>query len=245
MTIALAAVGFVTGSTETNKRKIISLLREYRNTADLIVFGESFLQGFDSLTWEPRNDGDIAVSADSPTLREIQAAAAKNGIAVSFGWLEKNGEMFYSSQLTFGKDGKVLNHYRRISPGWKVPGTDARYTEGAGFCSFIFEGRTFAVALCGDLWYDENIRTMSELAPDVVLWPVYTDYNAEEWNWTAKQEYALQTLRIGQPVLYVNSVCLNPGSAEAAQGGAAFFKNGKIITELPAGEEGVLIVDLQ
>ena len=49
MMIALAAVGFKNGDIAYNKEKIISVIRDHRYQADLILFGETFLQGFDSL----------------------------------------------------------------------------------------------------------------------------------------------------------------------------------------------------
>ena len=49
---------------------------------------------------------------------------------------------------------------------------------------------------------------------------------------------------LNAPVLYVNSVCLDrPAVREAARGGAALLENGSIKAELPAGREGLLIVE--
>ena len=45
MQIALAAAGFYDRNIEYNKNKIISILQQMRGKADLIVFGETFLQG--------------------------------------------------------------------------------------------------------------------------------------------------------------------------------------------------------
>lgn len=82
------------------------------------------------------------------------------------------------------------------------------------------------------------------MEPDVVWWPVYTDYSASEWNSTAKLEYAKQAGKINAPVLYVNSVCMDQSDGrEMAQGGAALFDKGAIRTELPAGKAGILIVE--
>ncbi len=59
---------------------------------------------------------------------------------------------------------------------------------------------------CSILWYEENITRLNELKPDIVWWPVYTDYNYLEWNNTVKFEYAKQAGKINAPVFYVNSV---------------------------------------
>lgn len=83
------------------------------------------------------------------------------------------------------------------------------------------------------------------MEPDIVWWPVYTDYNYLEWNNTVKFEYAKQAGKINAPVFYVNSVCMDKlDNREIAKGGAALFDKSFIKEELPAGNEGVLIVEV-
>ena len=138
----------------------------------------------------------------------------------------------------------MIDLYRRVSPGWKEPSAGKEYCEGSGFHTFDFLGKKVAVGLCGDLWYEENIARLNELKTDVVWWSVYTDYSDLEWNHTAKFEYAAQDGKINAPVFYVNSVCIDKSDGcEAARGGAALFDKGFIKEELPAGNEGILIVE--
>ena len=57
MMIALAAVGFKNGDIAYNKEKIKTVIRDHGNKqVDLILFGETFLQGFDSLSWNYDSD---------------------------------------------------------------------------------------------------------------------------------------------------------------------------------------------
>lgn len=169
--------------------------------------------------------------------------AKEFSLAVSFGFIEKDCGSFFSSQMTLDPGGRIIDLYRRVSPGWKEPFAGKEYREGSGFHTFPFLGKKIAVGLCGDLWYEENIALLNELDPDVVWWPVYTDYTDSEWNEKAKREYAEQAGKIHAPVLYVNSVCLDPsGGSEIAKGGAALFEKGSIKEELPAGKEGIRIV---
>lgn len=56
MKIALAAVGFKNNNLAYNKEKIIELIKIYSKSADMILFGESFLQGFDCLVWNYEKD---------------------------------------------------------------------------------------------------------------------------------------------------------------------------------------------
>ena len=241
--IALAAVGFKNGDITYNKEKIKTVIREHGlRQADLILFGETFLQGFDSLSWNYESDKDIAVTIDDPVIDEIRETAKDYSVAVSFGYIEKNGDSLFSSQLTVGKDGEILDNFRRVSVGWKEPVADSHYKEGDGFHTFRFEDKEFAVGLCGDLWDDGNVGLMKKLNADVVLWPVYTDFNYEEWNKTIKYEYAEQSARFGRGVCLVNSVCLDREGPETARGGAAYFLDGRIKYQTPAGEESILYV---
>ena len=50
------------------------------------------------------------------------------------------------------------------------------------FTKFEYLGNTFSIGLCGDLWDEKNVMQIKKLRADVVLWPVYTDFSAKEWN---------------------------------------------------------------
>lgn len=169
MKIALAAIGFITNDLDYNIYKIKETVKKHAIQADLIVFGESFLQGFDCLTWDYSIDIDIAVSQDSSTIDEIRSLCKKYKVAVSFGYIEKDEDKLYSSQLTISKDGKTVDNFRRVSIGWKEPIADFHYVEGKGFGQFSYLEKTISVGLCGDLWYAENCIQMANLDSDIVL----------------------------------------------------------------------------
>lgn len=244
MKCALAAVGFINENITYNKKVIIDIMIKYAKEADIILFGEAFLQGFYGAKFNPEQDETMAITKDDSIIHEICSVAKQYSIAVSFGFIEKEENIFYSSQITIDAEGKVLDLYRRVSPGWKEEFAGERYCEGKEFHTFDFMGRKVAVGLCGDLWFDENIESINTLEPEMVFWPVYTDFNYEEWNTAVKFEYAEQAGKLPGTVLYVNSVCLDKEDEEIARGGAALFENGYIVKEIPSGEESVLVVEV-
>lgn len=245
MRCALASMGFINENIIFNKKVIIDTMIQYSNDVDIVIFGEAFLQGFYAATFDIEHDNKLAVTQDDLIIKEICAVAREYAVAVSFGFIEKSGDVFYSSQITIGSDGKVIDVYRRVSPGWKEPFANERYCEGKGFHAFQFMGRRIVVGLCGDLWYDENIHKVQQLHPDIVFWPVYTDFNYNKWNETMKYEYAAQAGKIRGTVLYVNPFCIDKKEEdEIAKGGSVLFINGNIEKELPAGREDVLIVEV-
>ena len=147
--------------------------------ADLVVFGESTLQGFDCLCWSYAADRDMALPLDSAPIRQLQDAARKYATAISFGFIERDGDALYSSCAFIGADGEIIHRFRRVSIGWKdYRKTDAHYREGTHFEKFTYGGKAFAIGLCGDLWTDGRPEEMHALDADVVLWPVWCDYRA-------------------------------------------------------------------
>ena len=244
MKCALAAVGSVNGDIGYNQAVMADTLKKCAGRADAVIFGEAFLQGFNGINFTVAHDMAAAVSREDSIIREIGHMAKENAVAVSFGFIEKDRGVFFSSQMTIDKTGRCIDVYRRVSPGWKEPFAGKAYREGDGFHTFRLLGKTVAVGLCGDLWYEENIARLNEQKPDIVWWPVYTDYPHAEWNNTAKFAYAEQAGKIHAPVFYVNSVCMDrPHDGAAASGGAALFDKGCIKAECPAGSEGILIVE--
>ena len=244
MKIALAALGFIDKDIVYNKNVIINSLKNFSNKVDIVVFGESFLQGFDALSFKYNEDLNMVISTDSNIIKEIEDACKKYNISVSFGFFEKFNNDFYSSQITIDSKGEIINLYRRVSIGWKEKHATEEYKEGNSFNTFLFENKTISIGLCGDLWYDENIESINKLNPDIVLWPVYTDFNYDEWNTKVKYEYLEQANKINAKVLYVNSYCKNKNDIDTARGGALYISNKEIKNEVLSGKEDVLIVEL-
>lgn len=243
MNVLLAALSFRNGNLIYNKDQIVSTIKKYNNKVDLILFGESFLQGFDALTWNFEIDKNIALSKDSKLIKEIKKLCKKFNVSVSFGYFELFDSKIFSSQIVINKHGKIIFNYRRVSSGWRIKETDDHYQEGTSFSTFELDNKTFTVGLCGDLWNEDNVNIVSNLSSDYLLWPVYTDFNYDKWNNVEKNEYAMQAKKFNKITLYVNSYCLD-GNDEIAKGGAAVFEDGKIINEIPSGKEDVIIVKI-
>ena len=247
MKIALISAPFRNGDTEYNIRMMTKWIAQANHAgADMAVFGESALQGFDALSWDWEKDLRTAETVNSEHCERLMKAAEKYKMTVSFGFFERDMDRIFSSQMTIGKDGSVLDVFRRVSAGWKTEKADEHYREGNGFSCFEFMGKHIAVALCGDLWYEEHVCHIAKLQPDAVIWPVYCDYDADEWNVSVKYEYAQQVKEISAPVLWVNPYCADESKMSDSQavGGAAQFQHGQVIAEHAAGTYGMLIAEI-
>ncbi|WP_162265484.1 carbon-nitrogen hydrolase family protein [Abyssisolibacter fermentans] len=205
---------------------------------DLICFGESFLQGFEGLSWDYHRDLLRACSQNDEIICSIRELAISYKIALSFGYIEREEGTIYSSNMVISDDGEILNNYRRISTGWKELIADCRYyKEGNSFSLFNYKGKNFATAICGDLWYDEHIDSIKRLKADCVLWPLYVDYSINKWQSREKDEYAKQVKEIQAPVLMINSYVEDENRAK---GGCCIFQNGHVLKELSMGDLGIL-----
>lgn len=245
MRIALASMPVINRDIAFNLSTITACIKECSQKADVLVFGESVLQGFDCLCWNYEEDRKTAIELSDELITKICEAAKENELAVSLGFIERVGEALYSSQLFVGKDGRIINVFHRVSVGWKeYDKTDEHYLEGDKFESFQYEGRSFAIGLCGDLWTDGRPKEMKKLNADIVLWPVWCDYNTDEWNSSIKYEYAEQAALCGDNVLLVNPYCIDKAAEDVAAGGAVYFRKGVIDKEISSGRSGYLFVEI-
>ncbi len=245
MKIVLASAPVKNRDIAFNLQSMVDAMENCGGKADLILFGESVLQGFDSLCWNYEADKSMAVALTDAPIQQMREAARENAIAVSFGFIERVDDALYSSQIFIGADGEIVDVFHRVSIGWKeYRQTDGHYREGNHFEKFYYGGKSFAVGLCGDLWTDGRPEEMKELNADVVLWPVWCDYKADEWNNSVKYEYAEQAALCGKDVFLVNPYCADPDADDYAAGAGVYFCDGKIIAEHPAGTAGILVVDI-
>ncbi len=235
MRIALAPFAFRNGDLPFNLRQVRRGLEAARGRADLVCFGETFLQGFDALSWDFAQDRHIAVSQQSPTVTQLCRWTRELGVDLLLGYVELDGPALYSSCMLLSQ-GRLLHNYRRISPGWKDPTrANGHYREGASTRPFRYRGREFQLALCGDLW-EAPQRFVTQ---GVLLWPVYVNFSPEQW---AAQEpaYAAQARLASRQALLVNSLSQDP----PAHGGAYFFVDGRTAARVPLDREDLLLVEL-
>lgn len=244
MKISLSSEPVKNRNIEFNIQAMIDAIKKTSGQAEVILFGESVLQGFDCLCWDYETDQHMAVALTDAPIQRMCKAAKQYGIAVSFGFIERIGDRPYSSQIFIGSDGEIVTVFHRVSIGWKeFRKTDDHYQEGKHFEKFSYCGRSFTIGLCGDLWTDGRAEEMNTLNADVVLWPVWCDYKADEWNNSIKHEYAEQAALCGDCVLLVNPYCADEEDGAAA-GGAVYFKHGNIAADMPAGNSDTIIVEI-
>ena len=211
--------------------------------AELLLFGEAFLQGFQAMTFQYQDDIEKCLSRGSKLLAEIRQFAKEEGIGIGFGYYENDKGAIYSSYLVIGESGEPLVNYKRVSQGWKEPSACADYREGEVFKSFRYKGKELGLMVCGDFWEDHLLAQIIEMDAhiDAFLWPVHCDYDPAFWEESSNVEYQKRTEILEKPVLFIN----NYSSLEdGAKGGLYLWHQGKTLKEVPMGQEAMLLVEL-
>ncbi len=236
MRIALAQYESKTGDIAFNIAQIEKALAACSGKAELVMFGESFLQGFDAFIGDYEKDDAVAIPRDGEIMRRIEAICESCGVGLIFGYFERDGEDLYSSCAVI-EGGRLAHNYRRISPGWKeLDLADRRYKEGDSALKFTYSGREFSLALCGDLWdFPEKFKT-----DGVLLWPVYLSFLPEDWL-ENEADYAAQASLCANRALMINPIV---NGEWPCCGGAFIIENGRLTEKLPYCEEGILIAEI-
>ncbi len=241
MKVALACARFRNNDIAFNMAQIRSHMAKAKaQGAELVCFGEAFLQGFDAFSWTFENDRAIAVSTQDALFHELLAETLNRRIDLLLGFLERDGETLYSS-CALMSGGKLVHLYRRVSVDWKeYTCTDEHYREGDNVTLFDYRDKKCLMALCGDLW--DVTAPRFQLCADVLFWPLYITYSPEEWygEQNERQQYADKAAEFGGIALMIN--CIDDD--EPVLGGCYLYANGAIQAEWPPGSDGLLVVDI-
>ncbi len=236
MRIGLVSYRCENRNTAFNMSQVELAMKRSQGKADLLCFGEAFLQGFDALCWDYEKDWAAALELASEEIARLQSWTIRYGISLITGYIEKDREKLYSSCAAIS-DGRIIHNYRRISKGWKeYSKTDGHYCEGTDIRPFQMLGKQMTIALCGDLWeFPDRFKT-----EHLLIWPVYVNYSVEEWNGGILEKYAAQAAMAADDVLMINPIDTDPVN----HGGSFHFHHGHAAAGIPFDREGILIVEM-
>lgn len=75
MRILLASAPVINREIDFNLQTLLEYMKAYRGKVELIVFGESILQGFECLCWDYEKDRSVGIALEDAPVRRIRAAA--------------------------------------------------------------------------------------------------------------------------------------------------------------------------
>lgn len=188
-------------------------------------------------------------TAEHPSVRAMQALAAKLKVAIPTSFFERDGPHYYNTIAMIGPDGGVLGTYRKShipdGPGYEEkyyfrPGND-------GFKVWDLFGHKIGVGICWDQWYPECARVMALMGAEVLLYPTAigsepydTELDTSRMWRRAMQGHAVSNC---MPVIAANRI-----GTEGDQRfyGHSFISDewGDLVAEYGAGETGILSATL-
>ncbi|MEU1075268.1 MULTISPECIES: carbon-nitrogen hydrolase family protein [unclassified Streptomyces] len=134
--------------------------------AGLLVTAEMFLTGYAIGDDVPR----LAEAADGPGARAIAEIARRHGLAVLYGYPERDGETVYNSAQLIAADGQRLANYRKthlfgcFEQKWFTPG-DQQVVQAE------LNGLRLGMMICYDVEFPENVRAHALAGTDLLLVP--------------------------------------------------------------------------
>ena len=245
MIVGLAAARFINNNVNYNLSNCLKYIKNAKEkNLDLLIFGETYLQGFESLEWIPEKDLLIGLDLQSNELNILRKYCKENEIGLGMGYIERQNNTLFSSYLIIDKNGNDLTNYRRMSRGWRENNTDEKvYLEGNSFLVFKYMGFSLYVGLCGDFWEEAVIEKIPKKYVDIVFWPVFISYDKKTWEKEELNIYIEQAKKINKNILLVNSICVEEKSI--AYGGAFAVKNNKLIASMEQEKEDLLIIEYE
>ena len=188
-------------------------------------------------------------TAEHPSVRAMQALAAKLKVAIPTSFFERDGQHYYNTMAMIGPDGAIMGTYRKShipdGPGYEEkyyfrPGND-------GFKVWDLFGHKVGVGICWDQWYPECARVMALMGAEVLLYP--TAIGSEPYDAELDTSRMWRRAMIGHavsncmPVMAANRI----GNEEGQNFyGHSFISDewGDLTAEFGAGETGVLTASL-
>ena len=150
-----------------NCRKFEPLIAEAaRQKADLVVLGEVLAS-----VGLGKSYPECAEPIPGPCSEYFGQLAAKNGLHIVAGLLERDRHLIYNVAVLLGPDGKLLGKYRKVClPRSEVDGGIA---PGAEYPVFDTRFGKVGLMICYDGFFPEVARELANRGAEVIAWPVW------------------------------------------------------------------------
>uniref|UniRef100_A0A6J5Z4T0 Unannotated protein n=1 Tax=freshwater metagenome TaxID=449393 RepID=A0A6J5Z4T0_9ZZZZ len=203
-----------------------------RPEADLAIFPELFLGGYDLATVE-----QTAVELDGPELEVVRRAAAEAGTAVLIGLAERDGDRVANSLVAIDEAGEVVAVHRKISL-WGDE-TDS-FEAGAELKIVELAGRRIGLLICYEIEFPEMARSLAIAGANLL---VTSSANMAPYFADHQLSARARALDNRIPHCYVNRVGSEMG-LEFVGGTRVVGSDGTVLEEAPERDECLIVTDV-
>lgn len=166
--------------------------------AGLLVAPEMYLTGYAIGDDVAR----LAEAADGPSATAIAETAARHGVAVAYGYPERDGELVFNSVQLIGPDGVRAANYRKTH----LFGCFERDSFTSGEQAVVqaeLGGLRIGLMICYDVEFPENVRAHALAGTDLLLVPTA---QMHPFQFVAESVVPVRAFENQMYVAYVNRV---------------------------------------
>ncbi|MFJ3924441.1 carbon-nitrogen hydrolase family protein [Streptomyces sp. NPDC090022] len=171
--------------------------RAAQRGAGLLVTSEMFLTGY---ALEIEDVARLAEQADGMSARAIGDIARRHGLAVLYGYPERDGESVYNSAQLIGPDGTALANYRKTHL-FGCFEQDAFTPGDTPVVQADLNGLRIGLMICYDVEFPENVRAHALAGTDLLLVPTA---QMHPFQFVAEQLVPVRAFENQMYIAYVN-----------------------------------------
>ena len=155
------------GSPADNRRQFAPLIeRAASQRADLVVLGETITYVATDKTY-----AECAESIPGPSTEFFGRLAAKHGLYIVVGLLERDRHLVYNVAVLMDPDGKIAGKYRKVClPRGEI---EAGCEPGNDYPVFATRFGKVGMMVCYDGFFPEVARNLTSNGAEVIAWPVW------------------------------------------------------------------------
>lgn len=213
MKIVSAQLNYTIGDLASNTSKILKVLSENGNSADLIVFSELCVTGYYPKDLLARSG---FVESQNKAIAMIREATLEINAAVIIGSVQNNpfaGKPFLNTLELIDSGQTIYQYHKQLLPTYGVFDEARHFEPGDQPGLFLWRGHRLGLVICEDAWEDQDrplyqrdpIAQLENNALDVVISINASPYSIYK---RATRHSVIQSIatRCQCPVVYVNQV---------------------------------------
>lgn len=213
--------------------------------AQLLVFGEIFLNGYESQEFTP--DYAVAEDADDPFVKPLVNEAKKRDITILMGATTHKGVFpgdVYNSVLVIGP-GELIGTYSKthvaafVFEGSRRAGEKLWWSPGQSIDVWDTPVGRIGVEICYDIWFPEVARTLTLKGAELVV-----NVSAAVCGFEEAWDHILYTRSLENTVPYLHVSVVGKQKEFELFGGSRLFSAGGLVkAEAPRNEEAVMVME--
>lgn len=213
MNIVVAQLNYIVGDFVGNTSKIIEVIQQHGQSADLIVFSELCVSGYYPKDLLHRSG---FLEAQDSALQKIvqETEGAKAGVVLGYARHNPFGGKPFLNSLSLIENGQIVFTYdKQLLPTYGVFDEARHFEAGTTPGTFVWRGQRLGFLLCEDAWENsaqplykrDPVALLETSELDLVLSINASPYNVYKHQ-TRRELVASIAKRCNAPMVYVNQV---------------------------------------